>query len=685
MIRKMPIIVVLLLASIIIPHEAAFSYQDQKFSPDLVIIQGFSYQKFLSVIPSVSKINSLPPVIFFEKDHLSEVENIVNLLNPQKVLILGKENVFPSPLKKLCQFRETVYLFGNDIQTSTSLAERQWKTSYQVILAPDKNYKLALVSSPLAAYYQCPLLFYKDRYIPELTLKALTRLNPKEIIIAGKPDKELKKQLKILKAKIIFIPQASSLISLYLKTTSTPLAVKNLIVTNPEDINASALSLLAAPLSIIHHAPILFVSSPPEKITADEIEEKIRGFEEENQLALKYLTLVGDEIYLPPKSIPDPVCSNKQVHSDEEMYFDEEEHYESSEIQVEIGSYVSVGEPLSLAVGRITAENVYDGAIFLTHAISYHRLRTKSSGNVLMLSNADETLDLCEIISQLTVKEFKNWQLPISAYYGQDINKELLKKKLPEKDVIISEGHHWDMMTLFEEEPVYFFPYLFFAQSCDSLNKEYAYPLFKGGTLAYIGSGSSIHSASGAAFAKAFFDAILYEDMDMGSALLYAKNYLLTWINLKKKRGHLEWAKVYRVALSFALWSDPTTKLYLRTSSKPKLIPTKIKRLDNQLLLITSPAKYKKVETKKYYSKCPPYAKVSGVVKKKEGMGKRRVPAFLFANINLNDASQLKLETSDLKEEEWAYTWDEKGKMLYLLVYPKPLKKGAVFAFTIKK
>ena len=697
------------------PSIGEFETTSNTFSPDLVIIEEISWQKFLSAVSAVSKINSLPPIVFLKEEKISDIKNFINFLMPQKMLILKEEKSPSSILKKFCRLKNTVCLYGDHIKTSASLANRRWGKSYRAILVSDDDYQGALLSCPLACRYGCPLLFFSGESIPELTIHTLIKLQVKEIIVVGKLNKEMKRSLKTLPAKIVFISDESSLTNLYLKTIPSQ-SVNNLIVTNPEDINESLLSLLSAPFSIINNAPILFSYAE-----SAEIENKIRDFEQKYNLSLKYLTLVGNDEVLPQKRVPDPVYSMPQneeiedrdkienfkkgndifplhpIHQKEKTFIlpeeisetvpQEEERNEDvvNKIKVEIGSYPVEEKPLSLAVGRIVSEDIYDGTLLLGKIISYQKRHTKLYGNVLLFSNEGGTLDLCEIISRATVNEFKNSGVPVEAYYRQEINNELLKKKLPEKDVVLWEGHLYGITNLFEEDMVKFSPCLFFSQSCDSLDSSYAYPLFRTGTIAYIGSNSYIHSASGAAFTKAFFDAVLYEDMDVGSALLYAKNYLLTWVNLKKKKGHSEWAKAYRVALSFSLWGDPTTKLYLKTSPKPKLSLPRIKRFDNHLILIVPPAWYKEIETEKYYTKFPPGGKFAGVVKSKKGKGKRKVPPLLFTHINLNDISHLKLETSDLKEEEWSYLWDEKRKVLYLLVYPENFKKGDVFVFAIKK
>ena len=722
---------------------------------DLAIIEGDSWQKFLSTIPAISRLSSLPPILLFKEENRPYIEDFINYQKSKKILIQVESEILPLSLHNLSQSRETIFLSGDYLKTSTSLAERRWKKSHKAILVSDDDYEGAILSSPLAARYQCPLLFFSGETIPELTLKTLRKLNCQEVIVVGEKRKGLKKELKVLGVKATFIPEKSTLTALYLKTIALSAEVNNLIVTNPLDIDLTfafpesyyngitKLSLLSAPLSLIRKAPILFYSGQPE-----DIEEKIKDFEKKHNLALKYLTLVGDQIALPPKGVPDPVYSN------------EEEEESVNDMEVEIGSYPGGEEPLSLAVGRIVAEDVYDGSLILARTITYEEKRAELVGNVLMLGNADGALDLCEIITRATVKEFENWRVPIKAYYNQEVHGQLLKRELPGKEVIISEGHLWDFMELFEQEPYppektdydyayiqeklrgYYLedeqvlldcpslpesyltvqswdsspfqdfddrplphglgneplypealddyhlplsPYLIFGQSCDTLDSSYAYPLFRTGTIAYIGTTSSIHSASGAAFTKAFFDAILYEDMDIGSALLYAKNYLLTWVKLKKGREHYEWGKAHRVALSFTLWGDPTTKLYLKTSSKPKLSGLKVRILDPYLLLIAPPSWHKKLETTAYYTKFPPGGELAGVVKRKQGRQKRRVPALLFATIKVDNFFDLSLETSDLKEEEWTCIWDKRQKRLYLLAYPKRLRKGDIFAFTLKE
>lgn len=664
--------------------------RDQRFSPDLVIIEGSSWRKYLSVIPAVSKPDSLPALVFLDESNQEQAENFVTGRRPRKILVLAEKQLESRLVRKLCRGKEKVYISGDHVTISSLLAERQWKESRQAILVSSEDYQAALLASPLAASYRCPLLFLDEETVPRLTIKALTQLKVKEVLIVGKKSERIESQLDSLRPKIIFISEASYLTTLYLKSLAPSTAIDNLIVTNPEDIAEKPLSLLSAPLSLVRHAPILFFQKSPE-----ETEAEVENFERKNNLSLRYLTLIGDEEFLPPRRVPCPLHNDRRDYGGIEVaptvaefadfpdHHNDEEYVGTEEIDVEIGSYPVEGKPLSLAVGRISAENIYQGTILLSN-ITCHQ-GTKSSGNVLLLSNADGTLDLCEAICRTLVRECKNWRVPTQAYYGKEIDDKLLRKELPDKEVVIVEGHLWDLMKLFEENMVKFSPALFFAQSCHSLDTSYAYPLFRSGAIGYVGSKTAIHSASGAAFSKAFFDAIMYRDMDVGSALLYAKNYLLNWVALKKKRGHSEWAKAYRVALSFALWGDPTTKLQLKRSSRPRLKGMEVRNIDSHFLLITPATWYRTIETEKYYTKFPPGTQFAGVVKKTKEKEKRKLAPLLFADLSMDGLTDFQLETGDLTPADWTHTWDDRTKKLYLLLYPGHLKKGDVFVFTMRK
>ena len=93
-----------------------------------------------------------------------------------------------------------------------------------------------------------------------------------------------------------------------------------------------------------------------------------------------------------------------------------------------------------------------------------------------------------------------------------------------------------------------------------------------GGTQAIIATSAAIYSASGASFARALFDGLVYGDADLGGAVRNARNYLLAVTELKKQRKHADWPKTYRAALAFALWGDPTARPSLGTQP-PKLPP----------------------------------------------------------------------------------------------------------------
>lgn len=640
-----------------------------KNSFDLVIFEKPSWQIFLSTIPAVTRINSLPPLLIWEEGKYKILKKYIDSLKPETVLIVGNEKKPPFSITKLFETKKITYIWGEYPDMVISLIKIFWKNPYRIFLVSEEDPVFALLSTSIASRYQSPILFFREKNFYWLS-GGNCKLNPEEIIIVGKIDKEKEKNLKKIAKKLIHVRNYKSLLELYFSSLPRSYKINNLIVTNPKDISSSSLSLLSVPLSIIRHAPIL-----PVEGNSEEIEKEIKSFQKEYGISLKYITLVGDETFLPFKEIPDPVYLNNS---------EGEENF-SNNIKVELCCYPEEGETIPYAVGRITGENLAYGLILLANIIKYEEGKSSLSRNILVLGNSDASLDLCELITRATVKEFENFNIPLKSYFRNEINDDLLEKQLPGKDIIIFEGHLYDLMNIFDSEKFNFSPVFFFAQSCNSLNLDYFSKLIENGGIAYIGSNSYIHSASGAAFVKTFFDGILYKNMDIGSALMYAKNYLITWIKLKKKRGHKEWAKPYRVALSFTLFGDPTTTLNLKADSKPILEPIKITTLNSKILLSLPEIWFRKIETEKYYTSFPPGGKFAGVVKKKKNKDKKKVFPIIFASVPLESNPSEKISTTDVDEKEWTYLWDRNNKILYLIIYKENLKPNQTLTFTINK
>src|SRR5262249_25537110 len=182
------------------------------------------------------------------------------------------------------------------------------------------------------------------------------------------------------------------------------------------------------------------------------------------------------------------------------------------------------------------------------------------------VSNPGGGLALLETFSRHTVNEMRNAGYRTTAMFGNEADKEKVRKLVPEQDIFLWEGHYrtliddYGFLTWTEPLP----PALYFLQSCLALKEEEASPLFQRGAMAMVGSSTRTYSGTGGAFTVAFFDAMLYEGQSLGCSLRQAKNFLNCYSLLKEKRlgdkAKLTGVNV-RSAWAFTLWGDPTLPL----------------------------------------------------------------------------------------------------------------------------
>src|SRR5262249_12974128 len=238
----------------------------------------------------------------------------------------------------------------------------------------------------------------------------------------------------------------------------------------------------------------------------------------------------------------------------------------------------------------------------------------------------------------------------------RDATKEEVRRRLPETDLFLWEGHH---ATLVKEygflewnEPLK--PSLVFLQSCLALSEETALPVLRRGSVALVGTSTRTYSGSGGAFSLAFLNAMLYEDQTIGGALRQAKNFLLTYQLLKEKRlgpqARLTGAN-QRSAWAFTLWGDPTLKFPLPDQEKPDLaaVHHQVKRVAHTTEVEEEPRRthtitidlpdtaYDKVSTGKFQAKVRPNTRLAGLIRAGDDEGKSLVP-FLFAEVPLPSA-----------------------------------------------
>jgi len=213
---------------------------------------------------------------------------------------------------------------------------------------------------------------------------------------------------------------------------------------------------------------------------------------------------------------------------------------------------------------------------------------------------------------------------------------------------------------------------LVFLQGCYTLDRNDPYVLVQQGASSVIGTYMAVYSASGSAFAKAFFDAVIHQGADQGEALMHARNFLLAYVGLKKRRGHTDWRKTWRAGLSFDLWGDPSADPF------PKIAPAEdppvtLRRKGRTVRFELGSPRWDRLAAGRYRLDLTPGAQLGSIYTKKpsEWGDERRIQEVYFGWVDLDDweGEAPPSLTTAIEERQWASVWSPKNKRLYLLVH----------------
>lgn len=253
------------------------------------------------------------------------------------------------------------------------------------------------------------------------------------------------------------------------------------------------------------------------------------------------------------------------------------------------------------------------------------------------------------------------------------------------QDVEIHEENHYpndvDIIPKTAQNLEYF-PFVVL-QSCSSLDEYLAQHIFNAGGTGFIGSTTSIHSASGSSFLKAFCDQVLYGNATVGEAMRDARNYFFCWSKLKKARGHKEMPKVRRVALSFRLWGDPEMRIFPIENRVRRFAPIKAKIVGQEIHISTANSRLPKVQTPKYFARLYANSYLAGVVRKLKNRSEKRILPLYFFRIaipkkGIDKFRQMIPQVIEDKKVRVVFMLDRKEKYIYGVYFPKkrPIKNN---------
>jgi hypothetical protein len=505
----------------------------------------------------------------------------------------------------------------------TGFARTLWPEAKRAIATPVDDYEWLLRAAAFAGATGSVLLPVADGTAPSAEALDGWQL---EVLYATRPVAGWAKAAAPVVNTIVKLRSPDSLSTTLLPLLPDPPTA--VVVTNPADrdglFSPSTLSLLAPLVASVHHAPLVVASgAEPETV-----EQEVLAFLDSYQLAPTHAILVGDELALRSHRVPDPVLAGggRQAWGGDTM------------IRVELFSEIQHERPQDLVVGRIVAEGVAEGSATL--ARQYHRPDNRRRRPVIFFANADGVFRLGETISRTTVAEFENVRVPVRAYYGDDVTQRLIHKSLGATDILVWEGHARDL-TLEEQGGIAAAeaPEIVVLQGCYTFDRSDPFILMEKGTIAILGTSTAVYSASGAALARMFFDAILYGGQDLGTATRDARNYLLALAQLQHIRQHKDWRKTYRAALAFAFWGDPTVMARLRPE-RPKVAPVRWAFGDARLSLEIPRGRLPHTGVGPYYVKAPPRAGFGGLLLRQDSSERRQLKDLYFTVQHLDAGPQ---------------------------------------------
>jgi hypothetical protein len=541
-----------------------------------------------------------------------------------------------------------------DVGPPVELWQALFRQAETVVISPAEPRGLLLQAACLAGVLKAPL--YVIRSLPDESGKLqdlLRHWETKTVIAAGGADRLC---CKLRDVDVVRLPGEKTVGAAYLRHQLERGPIQTLVVANPADVeqDQGRLSSLAPWVALQHRAALLLTNAKGDNVAAV-VDAALRHRELRRADAL---ILVADLQAIPMEQRPNPVADGKDP-------------------AIEMEPLTPSGvEPFSFATGRLFHED--PGVVALLLARQRLLAEARSPRKALIVSNPAGGLPLLEAFSRNTAQELRNGGYQTTAVFGKEVNKDDLRRLLPEQDIFLWEGHY---NTLVKEyglpdwtEPLR--PSLIFLQSCLTLKDAKAQPLLERGGVGLIGSSTRTFSGTGGACALAFFNALLYEDQSVGGSLRQAKNFLLAYSLLKEKRlgkdARLGGANL-RSAWAFSLWGDPTLKLVPPTKPEDSLAPVRHEVRGNTIVITLPDMSHEKTTTSKYQAQILPNARLAGLLSKEADDDGQRLVPFIFAEVHLPKAPAGKVPGlhSRVPSRRWVFCWDPRRRCGYLLVTPR--------------
>ena len=649
---------------------------------DVVLVYGSSWKRVLPTYAAAAKAPargsdaaaSMPPVILWSEGEERWTEELLRRLKPKKVVAVGPRGSRAVELQIPGKVRR---IAADDATIDTRLASIAFGENAKasvVYVADGVDLGAGIAAAALAASDQAPLLG-ADGDLAATAIEAgdlAGKLGAEEVVVVGAGAATALTAAAGRKVRLLSRDEALRAYAEKVKGS------RHLVVTAPADAEGPfqppRLSLASVPSALGKGAPIAFAGAGPGGDRSPE--QATLAFEKEGLGPFSAVSIVGDYLAIPMREIEDIDQVFRGV--------------EKPRVHKLPAFTDATGRAADRAAGRLAALDVYDLSRWVARLI-HPKARHQTRDGALVLANADHKFILGETISRTTSAELANAGVPTESFYRDEIDRELISRELPGHGLVLWEGHPRDLTLGDDALPApeaSLPPAAFFLQGCYTLDRADPYLLIERGANAVLGSYMAVYSASGSGFAKAWINAQLHDGETMGEALVSARNYLLATVELKKHRGHKEWRKTLRAALSWELWGDPTAPLPVK-AGKPRKAPVKAVVRGDQVTVHVPAATLPKAEGGDFWARVRPGALLSSLYdeKPKEG-GKRLIELFLVEIAvpeSFGNSPQL---SSRHPEKTYGYVFAPHSRRMWVLIHedalPAPGKAGTL-RFTLAK
>jgi hypothetical protein len=538
--------------------------------------------------------------------------------------------------------------------TARALVRALFPTAERVVVCAPEPRGLLLQAACLSGALRAPLFVFHGTESDKQELRQLiTEGGTKRIYSIGDVRLAARERAEV---PVMRLADEQAVAALYLKHQLKRGPIRRLIVANPaDDKNGLGGMASLAPWIALQKRGALLLTNP----AGDNVEAIVNAALENPVLRdADVLLLAAGLKAIPTRKRPNPIPGDKD-----------------SEIEMEPCT-PDGQEPYTFATGRL----FHDDLAVIPLMLARQRLLSEQDGprRALVASNPGGSLPLLETFSRNTIEELRNAGYETQSLIGHTLTKDTLRRKMPQCDVFLWEGHHntlikeWNMPEWTEPLP----PSLVFLQSCLALQDWKAEPLLSRGAIGVVGTSTRTYSGSGGACSLAFFNALLYEDATLGGALRQAKNFLLAYSILKEKRLGADAKRTganLRAAWSFTLWGDPTLRLPRPHAAEDALAPVRHEVRGKTIVLSLPPEPLDKVKSARYQAQLPPNARLAGLVRKEGDADGQPLVPFVFAEVHLpkGPPGGTPVLTSRWPSSHWVFCWDARRRSGYLLATPR--------------